>query len=311
MMPLYGVVGPTASGKTALAVALAEHIDGEIVSVDSAQIFIGLDIGTAKPSAQEQARVRHHLIDLLPPTQQWTAADYAQAADRAISDIVARGKVPILCGGTGLWMRALVRGIFAAPTIDPEIRAQVRRELLAHGSEAMHAILAQVDPVAAAKIQPRDPQRIGRALEVYRQGGVPISTLQAAHGFAQPRYAFSAVAPDWPREQLIARIHLRAAQMYQGGLVEETAACLARGVPDDAPGLSIIGYRDAVRCVRGAITRADAEAATAIATRQYAKRQRNWFQSEPEVAWIAPEASAAAVWQELRARWATLYASAG
>lgn len=289
--PLFAVVGPTASGKTALAIALARALDGEIVSCDSAVVFRGLDVGTAKPTAAERAQAVHHLIDVIEPTAQWSAAEYARAADAVIADIRARNKTPILAGGTGLWLRALVHGIFAAPEIDPDLRAAIRAELAEKGAPAMHAVLAEVDPVAAARIQPNDPQRIGRALEVYRQVGVPISALQAEHGFKEDRYPLRALGIAWPKDQLAERIALRTVEMYRGGLLEETRGCLERGIPKDAPGLEIIGYRDAVRCILGELTEPEAIEATTIATRQYAKRQRNWFRSEKSLTWIEPDAA--------------------
>jgi tRNA dimethylallyltransferase len=298
--PLLAILGPTASGKSTLALEVAERTNGEIVTVDSAQIFVGLDVGTAKPTADDRARAPHHLIDVLPPTAQWTAADFAKAADAVIADVWARGRTPIVCGGTGLWYRALVRGIFEAPPIDPEVRAKVLTELADRGSKALHAELARVDPDAAARIAPGDPQRIGRALEVYRQTGTPISALQRAHGFAEARYRTLAFVLSWPREALWGRIEARTAQMYARGLLDEVSTQLAQGVPPDAPGLKIIGYRDAVRVVRGEIDVEAAREATAIATRQFAKRQRNWFNQEPGVAWIPGDTSAADLVERLR-----------
>lgn len=287
---LFAVMGPTCSGKTSLAIEIAERIDGEIVSCDSAAVFIGLDVGTAKPTKAEQARVRHHVIDTLDPKDQWSGADYAAAADAAIADIRGRNKVPILCGGTGLWMRALVHGFFEAPEIDETIREAVRAELVAKGAPAMHDELATVDPIAAGRIERNDPQRIGRALEVYRQTGTPISTFQAAHGFAEQRYRLIGVAPDVERDELRARIAVRTDRMYDGGILDETRDALAAGVPADSPGLSIIGYRDAVRVVRGQISEAAAREETTTQTRRYAKRQRNWFNKEPAVVWTkAPD----------------------
>lgn len=298
--PLLAVVGATGTGKTALAVEIAERVGGEIVSCDSAQIYRGLDVGTASPSAAERARAPHHLIDVLDPVEQWSAAEFAQAADRTIEAIRGRGRAPILVGGNGLWYRALVRGIFVAPPIDPELREAVRAEVRARGPEAMHLELARVDPVAAARIEPRDPQRIGRALEVFRQTGVPISVLQAAHGFRERRYRVAAIALDWDRELLRARLADRVRAMYEGGLLEETRACLEEGVPPDAPGLRTIGYKEAVGHLEGRIGRAEAIEATVTATRQYAKRQRNWFRHEPEVAFISPESTAEEVVVRLR-----------
>lgn len=299
MSPILALLGPTASGKSALALEVAERLDGEIVTVDSAQVFVGLDVGTAKPTPFERARVAHHLIDVLPPTEQWTAADFAAAADACIADIRGRGRRPILCGGTGLWYRALVRGIFSAPPIDARLRATLREELAARGPEAMHAELAAVDPEAAARIAPGDPQRIGRALEVYRQTGTPISALQREHGFAEERHRVLALALAWPRDVLWSRIEARAKAMYAGGLVEEVRGALDAGVPAGAPGLRIIGYRDAVRVVEGASSVEEAREQTTIATRQFAKRQRNWFNHEEGVAWIPGDTPADAIVRRL------------
>lgn len=298
--PLYGIMGPTASGKSALAMALCEQIGGEIVSVDSAQVFLGLDVGTAKPTAAEQARVPHHLIDQTPPDTPWSAARFAEEADAVIAALWAEGKTPILCGGTGLWMRALTRGIFKAPEIEPALREAVRAELAARGPVAMHAALSKVDPAAAARIQPTDPQRIGRALEVFRQTGRPISALQAEHGFKERRYNFSGIALDWPRELLRERIAARTRQLYAGGLLEETQAALDQGYAPDCAGLSIIGYRDAVRhLVAGAPLEACIQD-TITQTRRYAKRQRNWFNHEPAVRWLPPSVGPEEAWAQLQ-----------
>lgn len=286
---LLGVVGSTCTGKTELALRLAERIDAEIVSVDSAQIFRGMNIGTAKPTRAELARAPHHLIDVAAPDEQWTAAQFGEAARAIVSSIWARGRHAIVCGGTGLWLRALTHGVFEAPPIPAEVRAAVREELEMLGSEQMHARLAAVDPDAAARIHPRDPQRIGRALEVFRAVGTPISVLQRAHGFRHREYRLRAVAIDWPRALLCERINERAAAMYAGGFLDEVRGLLQAGVRRDGPGLSVIGYRDAVRCVDGALSEKAAETETATATRRYAKRQRNWFRKEEDVRWISPD----------------------
>jgi tRNA dimethylallyltransferase len=280
---LYAVMGPTGTGKTSLAIGIAERCGGEIVSCDSAAVFRGLDVGTAKPTTIERGRIPHHLIDTIDPTEQWSAAQFAAAADAAIDGIRSRGRIPILCGGTGLWMRALARGIFETEAIDQVIRAEIRSAIEERGAEAMHAELAAVDPVAAARIERTDPQRIGRALEVFRQTGRPISELQAAHGFRERRYDLIGVSIAWPKDALSERLEVRARWMYANGIVEETEALLARGTPRNAPGLSIIGYRDAVRLAVGEISLEEAVEATAIATRQFAKRQRNWFRGEPDI----------------------------
>ena len=297
---IWAVLGPTGSGKTRLAIEMAERINGEIVSVDSAQVFRGLDVGTAKATAQEQDRVRHHVLDTIEPSEQWSAADYVKAADLAIADIRGRGKFPIVCGGTGLWYRALTKGIFSVPEIDPDIRESVRESIRVRGSVVMHEELKKVDPIAASKIQPADPQRIGRALEVFQQTGTPISTLQAQHGFQEARYIVGAVALDCPRETLRERVAVRAEQMYASGILQETEACLDRGISLDAPGLSVIGYRDAVRHLQGEYTLEQATEQTITSTRRYAKRQRNWFRHEPEVQWVSYESDVSDVIRQLQ-----------
>ena len=302
MNVLYAVMGPTASGKTALALALAERLDGEIISCDSAAVFRGLDVGTAKPTAEERARVPHHLLDVIEPDEQWSAADFADAADGCIAALNAQNKAPILCGGTGLWMRALVRGIFRVPPIDPDVRADVRRALTEKGAPAVHEMLRAVDPAAAEKIQANDPQRIGRALEVYRQTGRPISALQAEHGFRERRHRLVGIAPQWPRAILRARIAERTRRMYADGIVHEVERCLERGISPEAPGLAVIGYRDAVAYLEGRTTLEDAIQETITATRRYAKRQVNWFNHEPDVEWVEPDEDVDACVERLRAR---------
>ncbi len=299
---LWAVMGPTGTGKSDLAMELCQKYHGELISVDSAQVFKGLDVGTAKPTAEEQALVKHHLIDQIEPSEQWSAAQFAENADRVIAELFSQGIQPILCGGTGLWYRALIHGIFNAPEIAPELRAAVREELKERGAPTMHAELMKVDPEAAAKIQPGDPQRIGRALEVYRQTGTPISVYQAAHGFKEQRYRVVTVVLDWEREALRERLAVRAEKMYAAGMLEETKACLDRGIAPDAPGLSVIGYRDAVAHLQGKFSREEAVQATIVATRRYAKRQRNWFRHEEGILWISPQLSATEVYGELQAR---------
>ena len=298
--PLPAIVGATGTGKTSMAVAIAEKFDGEIISCDSAQIYRGLNIGTASPTIEERTRAPHHLIDVLEAEEQWSAAEFADAADEAIKDVRARGRVPILVGGNGLWYRALIRGIFRAPPIDPHIREAVRLEVAERGPEAMHAELTRVDPKAASRIQTRDPQRIGRALEVYRQTGTPISVYQDAHGFREKRYEVRAVAFDWDRETLRQHLGDRVRHMYKSGLLEETIACLNRGCPEDAPGLTTIGYREATAYLKERVDLETAETTTITATRRYAKRQRNWFRHESEVKWIPEDASLSSVIEQLR-----------
>ncbi|MGM0576970.1 MAG: tRNA (adenosine(37)-N6)-dimethylallyltransferase MiaA [Myxococcota bacterium] len=274
---LLVVVGPTAAGKTALAMAVCERLGGEIVSADSVQVYRGLDIGSAKPTAEEQARVPHHAIDLVEPTERMDAATWCEAADAAIADVLSRGRVPVVCGGTGLYVRVLLHGLSPIPDIREDVKAAVRAEIEARGPEALHAGLAEVDPEAAAKLHPRDRQRIGRALEVWRQTGRPLSEWQAEHRFAPRRYD-ARVVGLWPeRDVLHRRITARAERMVEAGLVEEVADLLVRGVPPGAPGLRTLGYREVVGYLHEEMSLRDLPAAIARGHRRYARRQLTWF----------------------------------
>jgi tRNA dimethylallyltransferase len=280
------VGGPTASGKTALAVALARRLGGEVVNADSQQLYRTLDVGTAKPSPGERAGVPHHLLDVAEPGEGWDAARFVAAADGAIAGIVARGAIPIVVGGTGLYLRALLHGIVAAPGRDPALRARLEAEAERTGRPALHARLAAIDPEAAARIQPNDLVRIVRALEI-AAGGARPSELHRAHAFAPERYRsiFLALAP--PTEHLRARIDARVEAMFGGGLLDEAAALVARfgeAVPAKLP----IGYAAAVAVVRGTSTLPEAIREVQAATRQYARRQVIWLRREPGVQWVVP-----------------------
>ncbi len=266
--------GPTASGKTALAVELAEKLGAEIVSADSQQCYRGLDAGTAKPTAQERARARHHLLDVADPEEQLDAALFVKLADAAIADIEARGRRAIVVGGTGLWIRALLRGLLDAPAASPPFRAALRAEFEKLGVPALHARLREVDPEAAGRILPNDRVRIERALEVHALCGRPLSELQRAHRFAGARYDASIWFLDPPREVLRERIEARTRRMFaDGSLRRETEWLLARG---GGKGLRIIGYRECAEALASGDW-ARAEDRTNARTRRYAKRQRTWF----------------------------------
>lgn len=302
MRPLWAIVGATGTGKTRLGIELAERVGGEIVGCDSAQIFRGLDVGTAKPTPEERARAPHHVVDVADVTEQWSSVTYKAAAEAAIADIEARGRVPILVGGAGLWLRALTRGLFEAPEIDPEVRAEVRRRLADEGAPAVHAALAALDPRAAARLHPNDTQRIGRALEVVLSTGTPISALQDAHGFQTIARPWVGVAIDWPREDHRALLERRVRAMWRDGIVDEARAALDAGAPRDAPGLGTIGYREAVAQLLDAVPEDAALARAIIATSQYAKRQRNWFRHDAEVEWLPPSTTALDVERSLARR---------
>ena len=274
MQRLVTICGPTASGKTALAVELAEKLDAEIVSADSQQCYRGLDSGTAKPSSEERSRVRHHLLDVADPEEQLDAARFVQLADAAVADISRRGKRVVVAGGTGLWIRALLRGLLDAPGASPEFRAALREDFEQLGVPALHARLAEVDPGAAARILPNDRVRVERALEVHALSGRPLSELQREHRFAEVRYEALIWFLDPPREVLRERIEARTRRMFaDGSLRRETEWLLSRGA---SKALKIIGYGEMAEALRTG-NFAAAEERTKARTRQYAKRQRTWF----------------------------------
>lgn len=275
--PLLVLVGPTAAGKSAMAMALAESHGGEILAVDSAQVHSGLDIGTAKPTAEERARIPHHLIDLVGPDERMDAAAWALRADAIIAEVRGRGRLPILCGGTGLWVRALLHGLSVIPPVPDAIREAVSMELEARGPAALHAELARVDPAVAAKVGPADRQRIVRALAVYRTTGRALGEFQAEHGFRSARYP-ARVFGFWPeRAALHGRIERRARAMLAAGWVDEVRALLGGGLAADAPGLQILGYRDIAAHLGGAFPASALPPRITVSHRQYARRQITWF----------------------------------
>lgn len=286
MIRVLVIAGPTASGKTALAVALARRLGGEIVNADSQQVYRGLDVGTAKPSAAERAAAAHHLIDVVDPGEGMDAARFAALADAAIADVAARGRLPIVAGGTGLYLRALLHGVVAAPGRDPALRARLEEEAARCGRPALHARLAAIDPAAAARIRPNDLVRTVRALEIAAGGTMP-SELHAGHAFQEDRYAARLFALDPPRAALHARIDARVAEMFAGGLLDEARALAAR-FGDAVPARWPIGYAEAIACVRGELEVAEAIRRVQVAHRRYARRQVIWLRRERGVEWIAP-----------------------
>lgn len=284
---LLVIAGPTASGKTALAVEVAERRGGEIVSADSQQIYRHFDVGTAKPGAEELRRVRHHLVSAVEPSEQVNAGRYQALADAAIGDVRARGRRPIVVGGTGLYLRVLLHGVMPGPGASAEIRARIKREAAELGREALHRRLAEVDPESAARILPRDLVRVERALEIHELTGVPASASRRAHGFQDDRYRFRMLVLDPPREALYAAIDARTRLMFQGGLIEEVRALLERGFRE-APPMKSVGYVQALAVVEGRMGVEEAIEEAARKTRQYAKRQMTWFRKERGAALIRP-----------------------
>ena len=277
---LVAIVGPTASGKTALSLAIGEQLGGEILSCDSVALYREFEIGTAKPSPQERARLPHHLLDIVDPLQPMSAGEYARQARAALEDIRQRGRTPIVVGGTGLYLRALLEGLFAGPERSETLRERLRR----HDPRHLHRVLQRLDPEAAARIHANDAPKMIRAIEVclasrekmtelWKQGREPL------RGFRIVRLGL-----DPPRAVLYARINARAESMFERGLVEETARLRARY--PGAWALSSLGYRQAGQLLDGQIDRAEALRAAQQAHRNYAKRQMTWFRREPEVHWL-------------------------
>jgi tRNA dimethylallyltransferase len=291
---LIALVGPTASGKSALALRLARERSGEIVSCDSLQVYRGLDIGSAKATPQERALVPHHLIDVADPEEPFSAAQYASLARAALAGIAARGALPIVAGGSGLYLKALVEGLFAGPSRDEELRQRFAALAERHGDLRLHRLLARVDPVAAARIPAKDRVRVVRALEVYRLTRRPISEQQ--RGPAEPLAGFRVLtlglAPD--RERLRAAVVARTRLMLERGLLDEVRSLLAGGLPPGARPLQAIGYRQAVAVVLGHLSLAEAEHGIVTETMRYAKRQMTWFRHQASVAWCPDPAAARA-----------------
>lgn len=282
------VVGPTASGKTKMAVALARRFGGEVVSVDSMQIYRGMTIGTAAPTAEEMEGVPHHMIAVADPAEQWSAARFCQAADACIQDILSRGKLPVLAGGTGLYLDALIRGDdFAPGSQGGEVRLRLQRELREQGPEAQLERLRTVDPETAGRLHLRDEKRILRALEIYEQTGEPMS-LRDRRGRQRPdRYEAVYIGLSFrDREDLRRRIDRRVDDMVRQGLLQEVQDLLDSGLPRDATALQAIGYKQFLAVADGAATTDQAVEEVKLRSRQYAKRQLTWLRRNPDIHWI-------------------------
>lgn len=283
--PVVAISGPTAAGKSSLAMALCERLDGaaEIVSVDSAQIYRGMDIGSAKPDADAQARVAHHLIDILDPAEPYSAARFADDAAAVIAAIRGRGRVPVLVGGTLLYFRALLDGLSDLPSADPTLRRELEAERDRIGAEGQHARLFEVDPVTAARLHPNDAQRVQRALEIHQLSGRPASAWHAepkAEARVPGRLLRFAVQPPG-RPAFDQRIAARFSQMIDAGLVGEVSALRMRGdLHPDLPSMRAVGYRQIWQHLDGDYGQAEAIRRGIIATRQYAKRQMTWLRGE-------------------------------
>ena len=281
------VVGPTASGKTALAVRLAKALDGEVVSCDSMQIYRRMDVGTAKPAAEEMDGVPHHMIDIADPAEDFSVGKYVELADPAVQDILARGKVCVIAGGTGLYVDSLIAGRTFAPVPSTGKRAVLEARMRAEGGEALLRELHSVDPEAAARLHPADEKRIIRALEVWQETGRTITEHNRETQKIPPRYAPVWLGLDFTnRADLYARIDRRVEIMLEQGLLDEIRSLLASGVPETATSLQAIGYKEFFAYLRGESTLAEATALCQQRSRNYAKRQLTWFRRNPAMHWI-------------------------
>ena len=282
--PLIVILGPTAAGKTSLSLDLAARFDGEIVGADSRQIYQGMDIGTAKPSAEEQAQVPHHLVDIQPPDRQMALATYQQLAFSAIDAIHLRGRVPFLVGGSALYLRAVTEGL-QIPKVapNPALRAELESFAQENGRAALHARLQASDPDAAAQIHPNNLRRVIRALEIVKTTGRRKSELESA---APPPYRMLKIGLDLPRPRLHERIDRRVHEMVDAGLVEEMASLLAAGYAPDLPALSSLGYQEIAAYLRGETSLAAAVARIQIETHRFVRHQYTWFRRIPDIHWF-------------------------
>jgi len=283
--PAIVIVGPTAAGKTAVAIALAQKIGAEILSADSRQFYYWLDIGTAKPSPRERARVPHHFVDILPPEADYSAGEFSRQARQRIADLRHEGKNAVVVGGSGMYIQALLDGFFEPQARDKALQRQLKRRARERGSEALYAKLQRIDPERAAQLHPNDAHRIVRALEVFYATGQKFSDLQR-----QPRvpadFDFRQFGLAWPREHLYARIEQRVEEMLQQGLEREVRALLARGISPETNALQTVGYKEMIQYIRGEIDFDEAVQQIKQHTRNYAKRQLTWFRKDPRIRWI-------------------------
>ena len=280
------VVGPTASGKTELSLELARKLDGEVVSADSVQIYRYFDLGSGKPSAEERGDIPYHLIDCIEPDEPMDAARFAELASQKLSEIVARGRRPIVAGGTFLWVRALIYGLSPAPPADPALRAEHKLRAEREGRAALHQELARVDPESAARLKENDLVRVSRALEIFQLTGVPLSQWHAGHGFRTPRFAARLIGVRRERDELDGRIRARIEAMLDQGWLDEVSDLLARGF-GETRAMASVGYNQVAAALQsgGPIDRATLVDSVFRATRVFARRQRTWLRDQ-DVRWV-------------------------
>lgn len=297
---LIVVCGPTAAGKTSVGIELAAALGGEIISADSMQVYRYMDIGTAKPTSAERAAAAHHLIDVVDPDEPFDAARYALLAREKVAELHRRGRVPLVVGGTGLYIKALLHGLFRSDVCDPALRRRLAAEVEAGGIWRLHARLAACDPETASRLHPNDTTRVLRALEVFEATGRPISAFHRAHRFTEDPFDALVIGLDVGRERLYERIDRRVDAMLAAGFEEEVRGLLARGYGPDLKPMQSIGYSHMSALIAGRIDRAEAVRTLKRDTRRFAKRQLTWFRATPGIAWLPPE-QAADVAQRCRA----------
>lgn len=283
------ICGPTGIGKTDTAISLAEEFNGEIVGADSMQIYQFMEIGTAKPTPEEKARIPHHLVDIIPPDEPFDAARYEKMARKVISDLHERGKLPIVAGGTGFYIKALTQGLFDTIPHDPDIRRRLQEEAEALGGETLHQRLIACDPKTAERLHPNDTYRIVRALEVFEVTGKSLSTHHQDHQFGDRPFRQLNIGLTIPRETLYKRIDTRVDMMLQAGLLDEVRELLEKGYAPELKSMQSIGYRHMADFLHGRLNWEEAVRTMKRDTRRYAKRQMVWFKSVPEIHWLVPD----------------------
>lgn len=301
---LIVVAGPTASGKTACAVALCKRIGGEVISADSMQIYRGMDVLTAMPTREEMQGIVHHLLGIAEPTEKFSAAKYRDLARKAIAQVHARGAQPVLCGGTGLYINALTRGMRLSERADEALRAELK-EIAAEdgGPERLHRMLAEVDPESAERYPAGDVRRVIRSIEIYRLTGMTRRRQEEIDAQTPDTFDARLFAIDWPREALYERINRRVDEMIARGLIREVARLIDEGEDAHPTAVQAIGYKEIAAGLRGDCAMSDAIVRMKTATRNYAKRQITWFRADPRVTWLKPEGKTAVqLAEEIEAR---------
>lgn len=283
------ITGPTATGKTALAVKIAIELGGEIVNCDSMQVYRGMDIGTAKPGIDEMMGIPHHLLDVVNPDEEFNASLYREYAIPVIEDILKRDRMCLVVGGTGLYIKSLLGGLFECPQSDPEIRTRLLNEYDQQGKDALFERLKKIDPLSASTIHPNDRVRVTRAIEVFEMTGMAFSTMVSGHLFSECGFLPLKICISCDRDILYERINMRSTRIFESGLVEETERLLDKGYSPDLKPLKSIGYRHAIEYINGRRGYDESVEFLKQDTRRYAKRQITWFRSDPEMIWCSPD----------------------